>query len=207
MGPVRPYPSQDMVTLLDQLRQACQDLTGRSIRASAESSQWRARLAITHSSLITNDLALAYNQHATQDAAYWRRLRHQWACRYSATAVSILRATLTPGSPDAPPPPAPDSGGQNWATDTTLTCPTLPDPTDLTTRSPSDDARIAQAHQAVTEAADAARIIEDLDDEADTPAEVTKAAGQLTDRLLTYATAVHAAARNRLTPPATGPHL
>ena len=207
MGPVRQYPGQDMVTLLDQLRQACQDLTGRSIRASAESSQWRARLAITHSSPITNDLALAYNEHATQDAAYWRRLRHQWACRYTATAVSILRTTRTPGSPDAPPPPAPDSGGQNWATDTTLTYPTLPDPTDLSTRSPSDDARIAQAHQAVIEAADAAGMLDDLDGPADTPAEITQAAGQLTDCLLTYATAVHAATRNRLTPPVNGPHL
>ena len=194
---------RDLVALLDELRQACQDLTARSIQASAEACQWRARLATPHQSQIRSELTTVYHLRAVQDEAYWRRLRHQWACRYAATAVEVTRAVL------ADPPGAhahadvDTTGGPTWATATTATCPTLPDPTELTTGSPTGDARIAQTHQALIEAADAAALVSELETPADIPAEVARAAGQLTDRLLTYSTVVHAAARARINTPRT----
>jgi hypothetical protein len=195
------YSGSDLVTLLDALRQSCQDVTARSIQASAEACQWRARLATPHQSRIRAELTAAYHLRAVQDEAFWRRLRHQWACRYATTAVEVNRAVLT-GPPDAHAYVDVDTtGGAAWSTATTTSCPTLPDPTELTTGSPTGDVRIVQAHQAVTEATDAVALVSDLEASADVPAEVARTAEQLTDRILTYSTVVHAAVRAQINTP------
>ncbi|HEY9474534.1 MAG TPA: hypothetical protein VIS06_11885 [Mycobacteriales bacterium] len=53
----------------------------------------------------------------------------------------------------------------------------------------------------MTEATDAVALVSDLEASADVPAEVARTAEQLTDRILTYSTVVHAAVRALINPP------
>lgn len=199
-----PPDHRDLLAVLNELRSACQDVTGRSIRASAEANQWRARLAMLHGSALTAGLAAAYHQRAAADAAHWRLVRHQWACRYAATATDVMRIA---GSDDrsGQRPPVVLGGSMDWGSVTLTTCPALPEPDGLATESMAEQRRIAQAHQVVTEAADAAGLLDSLSGKGDVPLDLARAAGELTDRLLGYAGAVHAAARRRLTPPLQTP--
>lgn len=178
-----PTGHPDPTAVLDDLRQACLDLTGRTVCATAEANQWHLRHVLTRDRPISAELTATYHGMAEHDAQHWQEVRHRWVYRYALAALGVLApAADNPGGGTDP----------DWTTATATTCPTLPNPAALAVGSPPVDARLARAHQDLTEAIDATAPLADLPD---IPTEITHAARRLTDRLLTYATAIHAAAR------------